>query len=643
MTATGNQRRLAVLFVLLLLALCWHNTKLLPSDRNLPEGSSGTQHKHPSTSTFTHRARRRPQTTSIASPLPHTIDTLIRQADDDFDALLGKESDSLAAAAEAYRQTRGRHPPPGFDLWYKFAKEKNAVVVEEFWDQIYHDLNPFWGIPAKQIRVDAKAYDMVVNVRGGRAQANTGWFWHQIWANMIDTVSEHLPDMVVPANSMDEPRMLVPWETINDYMSAERSSRVMIEPTKAATEYNGWHKDESEEEVYATDLKWDHSMPYTYSRRTCNPDSAIRQHRDVPQVSELLRQALLSHQKHPQKDVDFALPHTQGGFVSNYTMSTLICHQPDLGAMHGALIQPLTSSSTKQLIPLFGGSKFAANNDILLPAPMYWSEEERFNGGADVFIPWSDKIDKVIWRGTATGGHNTAMNWKQFHRHRFVALTNGTKYELADKHYDEIFTSWLRLNSINSLQTPFREHLADWLKEKMDVGFTDLMCDASEEDASCWYTSDEYEVLLGVQMQYQFQHKYLPDIDGNSFSGRYRAFLQSTSLPIKATLYREWHDSRLVAWKHFVPMDNRFGDFYGIMEYFQGFEEYDQSGSAASKGHDAEAEKIAIAGREWAQKVLRKEDMAVYVFRLLLEYARLTDDRRDQLGYVDDLLPQSRP
>ena len=39
-------------------------------------------------------------------------------------------------------------------------------------------------------------------------------------------------------------------------------------------------------------------------------------------------------------------------------------------------------------------------------------------------------------------------------------------------------------------------------------------------------------------------------------------------------------------------------------------------------------------------RVLRKEDMAIYVLRLLSEYAQVTDDRRDILGYVDDLETQ---
>ena len=108
----------------------------------------------------------------------------------------------------------------------------------------------------------------------------------------------------------------------------------------------------------------------------------------------------------------------------------------------------------------------------------------------------------------------------------------------------------------------------------------------------------------------------------------------STSLPIKATIFREWHDSRLIPWVHFVPMDNRFTDFWGIMEYFLGY----KGEKIEIEGHDRAAEKIAMAGQEWANKVLRKEDMQIYVHRLLLEYARVSDDRREKMGWVGDLL-----
>lgn len=130
-------------------------------------------------------------------------------------------------------------------------------------------------------------------------------------------------------------------------------------------------------------------------------------------------------------------------------------------------------------------------------------------------------------------------------------------------------------------------------------------------------------------MKEQYNYKYLLDLDGNSFSGRYRSFLRSTSLPIKSAIYKEWHDSRIIPWAHFVPIDPTFMDIYGIMEYFFG-------DGKERKGHDSVARKMAFDGKAWAERVLRREDMQIYVYRLLLEYARLSDDRRDMLGYVQD-------
>ena len=64
-------------------------------------------------------------------------------------------------------------------------------------------------------------------------------------------------------------------------------------------------------------------------------------------------------------------------------------------------------------------------------------------------------------------------------------------------------------------------------------------------------------------------------------------------------------------------------DIYAIMEYFL--------------EHDYEAHRIAEEGRAWAESVLRRTDMMLYFWRLLLEYARVMDDNRDRLAFVADL------
>jgi hypothetical protein len=140
----------------------------------------------------------------------------------------------------------------------------------------------------------------------------------------------------------------------------------------------------------------------------------------------------------------------------------------------------------------------------------------------------------------------------------------------------------------------------------------------------------------------QFKSKYLIDIDGHSFSGRWRAFQLSKSLGIKATIFREWHDSRLFAWRHFVPMDNRYDDLYSLMTYFIGLDPKTSSQDAFSisepyiQSHDFEAEVIAAQSREWAHHALRNEDLDIYLYLLLLEYGRIIDDNRDIIGYSGD-------
>lgn len=352
----------------------------------------------------------------------------------------------------------------------------------------------------------------------------------------------------------------------------------------------------------------------------CHPDSLAR------------KAIVMTDFNHPPLvNLEYTIPHTYKNFVSNYSGSADFCNQPDLQALHGMMIKPLSISSTHEFFPMFGGSKLRTNNEILLPAPIYWSNEERYSGGYYHGGPWEEKMDNVIWRGVATGGRNTPDNWKGFQRHRFVAMTNGSKIRAAE-HWQSIPENWALPWSQHALAAQAQGRLGEWTSEWADTGFVDLKCD-TQENLTCYYTSPYFSIKPGMMMGEQFYRKYLPDIDGNSFSGRYRGFLLSTSLPIKATIFHEWHDSRLVPWKHFVPMDNRFMDFWGIMQYFLGYE----GSSIKIPGHDDQAKKIAMDGQIWANKALRTEDMQIYVLRLLLEYARVTDDRRDKMGWVDDL------
>jgi hypothetical protein len=341
--------------------------------------------------------------------------------------------------------------------------------------------------------------------------------------------------------------------------------------------------------------------------------------------------------------------HTEEGYVANYTLSTSLCHQPDLQGLHGFLIEAISMSTGEKLFPMFGSSKLTVNSEILIPPAMYYKGDKRFNTAART--PWEEKKDSMVWRGLASGGRNKEDNWRGFHRHRLVSMLNGSQAIAMgnDSTFIDIQNLPLELWQLqvwnNTLISGTRNiAMGKWLQSWTDVAFNDLNCfpKVDQKAKGCYYTDYLFKTAQSLTLAQQHQHKYLVDVDGNSFSGRYRDFVSSGSLPIKATIFREWHDSRLVAWKHFVPMDNRFLDIYGIMEFFLGEsipgDSPDRNRTIA--GRDLMGKKIALDGRDWAKRVLRVKDMEIYMYRLLLEYARVMDEKRERLGWIEDIQNQ---
>jgi hypothetical protein len=566
----------------------------------------------------------------------HPIDYLIRKADTQLYKLMSKETKNLTTTAQAYRERRERHPPPGFAEWYKFAEARHVVMVEDLFDQIYYDLKPFWGIDAKRIRQFAKHYPNVISVRNRSASMttvaeNTEKEWMEAWHDLTAKIQEWLPDVDIPINVMDESRVIVPWENITDYVNTERATRKL--PSKSAALQRpaglaGLDTDPGE----PIEVQWDGDSPYwDMARVGCSPDTLSR---EVPAATNLSGP--------PPMPTGFPTNSFEG-YVQNWTMNKDPCSQPELRDSHGTFVEPVSKSTTHQLIPLFGGSKLPMNNDILIPPAFYWADNPLFSTGKRQGMEWEEKKPKVMWRGGATGGRNRENNWTRFQRHRFVAMLNGTAVRAAESNVEGpgIGRNFvLQSDKTYDLQAKQYKDMGLWLDDISDVGIVHLACFPATGNTSCPYTDPYFKVMNPLSLADQFAYKFLPDIDGNSFSGRYRSFLLSTSLPIKATIYSEWHDSRLIPWAHFVPMHNSFVDMYGILDYFvgTGVELKDASGSVfVPNAHDAEARKIAMQGKEWAEQVLRKDDMLVYVMRLLMEYARICDDERERLGWVDDL------
>lgn len=585
----------------------------------------------------------------------------MRQADRAEDDLLAAETHSLSEAARAYRIRRGRHPPPDFDKWHKFAEEHDVAVIEPFFDQIYKNLEPFWSLSPQFLRDFPKEWTQVITVRTGRplVRSQHEWGWLYYWVAMLQALPP-LPDVDLAVWPADEPRTLVPFSKIEEHMADAAKIKLRHNEVPLQDIRNTWPEypimdyqiQKEEPEKYKTSFA--NSTLWDLLITACRPDDP----------------AVKNPQTIPQSNIPpvFSTDYTAGtvkGYVANYSIARNPCHNPNLRTLHGFLINPNSQDVYTELVPIFAAANVVGvTNNILIPPPTHFGKKLGYAALENV-VPWKQKKDAIVWRGTATGGNHTKDNWWGFHRHRLIQLLNGTAQTRVEQ---ELAASGINGPSIQELQIkysstfelglhnfpfPLRKlypiaaqayaKLGKWIGSLSDGGFVNMYCSPSEfyesgigGTANCTHTDDYYSLVPRMNMSEMFTYKYLPDVDGFSTSGRFMAFLKSLSLPIKSSIFTEWHDDRLIPWRHFVPMSAEYQEWWGLIQYFLGYQ--GEEGEVTIPGHDEVAEKIARQGSEWSRHIESRPDVLVYFYRVILEYARICADDRVQMGFVDDLL-----
>jgi hypothetical protein len=217
----------------------------------------------------------------------------------------------------------------------------------------------------------------------------------------------------------------------------------------------------------------------------------------------------------------------------------------------------------------------------------------------------------MYWRGTTTSGYSQDGTWNRQHRQRFLQKVNKPGPNKVLEYQDR-----------NGSQAPgwrVKEVKQQDFFDLFDVRFT-FIGQCSEED--CKEQRNYFNVYNDTDYQEAWANKYLLDIDGNAFSGRFYTFLESKSLAFKLALFREWHEEWIKPWAHYVPMSIQGDEHLESLRYFNS----DEEGKVAAK-------QIANDSRAWARRALRHVDMEAWFFRLLLEYARLIDDAREFIGF----------
>ncbi|KAF8126811.1 hypothetical protein EV363DRAFT_1524658 [Boletus edulis] len=550
----------------------------------------------------------------VANPHgPHPIFQLIHDAEAAWEAKRERASKTLQEAVAEYRQRYRRSPPLGFDKWWDYVVKHRVQLPDEY-DEIFEDIEPFWGIDPHELartqqeleqvndvvtvqKTDANPQFEVVrsNLPSDRQQLRDGI--NNILA-FVNEVEQDLPPMRMSISPFDNPEMFSSWQIKSMALEAAANGTTLTRADLPPITERGWIQG-------------------------CPPDSPARLHPPIlPPSSTPLP------------------PSSPKTFIASHRDAMNPCMHPSLLATHGQFLRYKTGPYPKPtLVPRFSLCGTMLHHDIRPPVPYGWDfdsdpepeENEEDGGGAfGEDLPWEHKAnERLDWRGRTTGIYASPDSWwENGHRQRLVMLANSLEGNVSVLRAPESGMEYEV--EATPVGEPERVQLAQINPSWMDVAFTDkpIACD----QGTCDEMALKWPFLEMQGRREEGQYKFILDVDGNGWSGRFKRLITSNALIFKATIYPEWcayilhlacwlYTSRIAPWVHYVPIQISYADLYDTVAFF--------------REHDALARRIARAGRAWSRQYWRRADMTAYMYRLLLEYARVTSLDRESMDYIE--------
>ena len=195
--------------------------------------------------------------------------------------------------------------------------------------------------------------------------------------------------------------------------------------------------------------------------------------------------------------------------------------------------------------------------DIPIPDPVgYGSNGNYVWPDRSTLVPWEEKVDKVVFRGSASFSF-AVDNWFSNARFRAVQLSNAHP-DLLD----------LGMTAVHPKPMP-----------PLTAGPKDLDTAYFPQP-----TNDDILREAGIQLSKQMtfyeqsQYKYIIDIDGGLGSSRRIAMLQTGSVPLLTESH--WfctHNKLLVPWVHYVPIAEDFSDLLDKVRWLREHDDYARS------------------------------------------------------------------
>ncbi|TFY80853.1 hypothetical protein EWM64_g3155 [Hericium alpestre] len=566
----------------------------------------------------------------------HPIPKLMENAEKKFRKLLSKQSRTLKAAVAEYRRRYHRNPPKGFEEWWKFARENDVKMIDEY-DGLVDDLAPFWNMSGVEFRrraVQAAQLPSIdlVRIRSGEAEATTikndlddddVSMRARSFLLMVSKFQHLLPDMDFPINARSEGRVLVPWEHRTYPNTSFQESLGGVNSIVGSLYTPDWQGRGSVWEAY---------------RRICPPDSLARRLLSAKRISFTndTHNFFRLSSSGPGSDFKFAR-----GMDGNYSF----CSNPWAHYNQGHFFSDWRTVPIPY--PILSPAKSSGYGDIKIPSHYYYGTTRRYTYAWDdvnqevkeidsMETPWEKKDDRIFWRGATTGGGSSPPGYSpQYQRHRFVRMASDT----SNKNETIVFAD--PPGSSNYVYTKVPTKALN--EEIMDVAFVSSV-DHVHYPGGLAQQEKDHRFWDAALLRDYWAHKYILDLDGMSYSGKFFAYLASDSAVIKASVYNEFFSDWIQPWLHYIPLSASYREVYNIHAFFSGATDATLEAAnstsldlPASKRRsldgDRRLRRIARAGKQWKKTIGRQVDMEAYVYRLCLEYARLWADDRDAMNY----------
>eukprot|EP00834_Sanchytrium_tribonematis_P001278 NODE_30_length_37342_cov_0.449507.p5 type:complete len:584 gc:universal NODE_30_length_37342_cov_0.449507:31134-32885(+) len=317
---------------------------------------------------------------------------------------------------------------------------------------------------------------------------------------------------------------------------------------------------------------------------------------------------------------------------------------------YGLFINAPEEYQTFDLLPILSwGGYPGCTKDILIPSVYHYEYKLMTKHYRDL-TEWDNKYDSILWRGT-TSGSPFYYKENRYYMPSHVCVNNcvESQYKIT-KPLDYSTYVWFyghrqRLVTYSNLYP-----------EILDIDFVDGV-EVAQEFTDEAFTF--YKKAFRIHFTRFFDYKFILDIDGNGYSGRFLKLLRGNSLIFSAHYAIDWFSDMAIPFYHFIPIDIGF-DFINHHTIPENIKTQMKARKTSTPKFDFEkknikddfntpigyndlapkylyyknnqglARKIAEQGSKFAAKYLREDDMDCFLLRVFIELFEILRENKPE-------------